>query len=118
MAYENQVHLLGNLTADPELKKVGETTVATFTVAINSRGKDRKPNAEFFPCEVWGGWADNFVKTAKKGALVAVYGRLKQDTWEDKTSQEKRSRVLVRADRAYHLESQFGGEEPPSEPSA
>ena len=118
MAYENQVHLLGNLTADPDVKKVGPTTVASFTVAVNTRGKDRKPHGEFFPCEVWGGWADNFVKTAKIGALVAVYGRLKQDSWEDKTSKEKRSRVLVRADRAYHLESQFGGEEPTSESPA
>ncbi len=115
MAYENQVHLMGNLTADPEVKKVGPTTVASFTVAVNARGKDHKPHAEFFPCEVWGGWADNFVKTARKGSLVAVYGRLEQDALEDKASQEKRSRVLVRADRVYHIESQFAGEEPASE---
>jgi single-strand DNA-binding protein len=112
---ENTVHLLGNLTADPELKRVGATALATFTVAINFRDKSGKTSAEFFPCEVWGGWAENLVKTAKKGALVAVYGRLKQDTWEDKASQEKRSRVVVRADRVYHLQPRFSeaGEPPP-----
>lgn len=80
MAYQrNDVHLVGRLTADPEIKKAGDSSVASFTLAINYKDRDDKPYGEFFDCQVWGGWAENLVKTAKKGALVAVYGRLRQE---------------------------------------
>src|SRR5882672_10203697 len=77
MAYINQVTLMGHLTADPELKTTpAGDSVATFSVAVNSKLKSGESRAEFFDVEIWKGWATNLCKTAKKGALVLLTGRL------------------------------------------
>ena len=117
MAYQrNDVHLVGRLTAAPELKKVGDSSVANFTLAINYKDLDDKPRGEFFDCDVWGGWAENLVKTAKKGSLVAVYGRLRQEKWTDKETQKGRSKIVVCAEAAYHVRQEdFPAEVGPGE---
>ncbi len=104
MAYQrNDVHLVGRLAADLELKKVGDNSVVNFTLAINYKDRDDKPRGEFFDCETWGGWAENLVKTARKGSVVAVYGRLRQEKWTDKETQKGRSKIVIRAESAYHV---------------
>ncbi len=112
MPYLNTVTLLGHLTADPELKTTpGGDAVATFSVGINSKLKNGDSRAEFFDCEVWKGWAENLCKTAKKGSLVLLHGRLRQEQWVDAKTNAKRSRVKVVAQRALHVEAKYAGEE-------
>jgi len=47
---------------------------------------------------VWGPSAENFAKLAKKGQEILIDGSIRQDTWEDKESGQKRSKLYVRAD--------------------
>ena len=113
MPYLNTITLMGHLTADPELKATpAGDSVATFSVAINSKLKSGESRAEFFDCEVWKGWAENLCKTARKGSLVLLQGRLRQEQWVDAKTNGKRSRVKVVAQRAFHVEAQYAGDEP------
>jgi len=117
MPYLNTVTLMGHLVADPELRSTpGGEKVANFSLGVNLKAKDGKEHAEFFNVEVWGGWAENLTKTARKGALVLVEGRLRQETWKDKESGENRSRVKVRARRAFHVQVQYEGRPDPDIP--
>ncbi len=118
MPYLNTVTLLGHLTADPELKTTPSgDSVATFSVGINSKLKSGDSRAEFFDCEVWKGWAENLCKTARKGSLVLLQGRLRQEQWVDAKTNAKRSRVKVVAQRALHVEAKYAGEEAEPEDS-
>src|SRR5688572_13831936 len=105
MPYINTTTLMGYLTADLELRSVqGGSTVASFTLGITSGGFEGRPKrAAFFDCEVWGGWAQILCKSARKGSLVLVEGRLAQDRWVDKETEKNRSRIKVVAEKAFHL---------------
>ena len=124
MPYLNSVTLMGNITADPELRHIASgEVVATFRLAVNhTKSDDKTRKGEFFDCDVWGGWATNLTKTAKKGSLIVVEGRLAQDRWLDPKTQQSRSRVKIVARRAFHVVPQYGprevgeeGSEPGSE---
>lgn len=119
MAYLNHVTLMGNLTADLELKTTpAGNSVASFTIAVNSKSRGGESRADFFDCVVWKGWAENLAKTARKGSLVLVEGKLAQEQWVDPKTKGKRSRVRIQAMRALHMEAQYAGEgrEPEPEP--
>jgi single-strand DNA-binding protein len=81
----NKVILVGRLTKDPEVKQVGNSTVASFTIA-NGRsymsGNEKKEETSFIDCEAWGKLAEVFEKYTEKGKQVLISGRLKQSTWE------------------------------------
>ena len=117
MPYLNQVTLMGHLTADPELKKTPSgDSVATFSLALNYTLKSGEQRADFFDCEVWKGWAENLCRTAKKGSLVQVVGRLKQERWVDRETNTNRSRVKIVAQRAFDFPARSAGEAPDREP--
>lgn len=112
----NHVTLMGHLTADLEIRHTPNgDKVGNFSLGVNYRSRDGKEHAEFYQCEVWKGWAENLARTAKKGALVLVEGRLMQETWRDKETGQNRSRVKVRAKRAFHIQVQYDST-PPTEP--
>lgn len=106
MTYCNTVLLMGHMTEDPVLKATpGGESVLTFGVGYNPTRKDgSKLEPEFFRCEVWGGWARTLSRTARKGALVVVEGRLKQDRWTDAKTGLNREQVMVLALRVFHVE--------------
>ena len=109
MASINKVTLMGNLTRDPELRFAPSgSAVANFSIAVNYRNQDSgEEHAEFFDCECWGGWGENLCKTAKKGSCVLVVGRLRNATGRDQESGDKRSRIKVRAQSAFHVQPQY-----------
>ena len=113
MASINKVTLMGNLTRDPELRYAPSgTPVANFSIAVNYRNQESgEEHAEFFDCEVWGGWAENLCKTAKKGSCVLVDGRLRQEIWRDKDTGDNRYRVKVRGRSAFHVQLQYAERE-------
>jgi len=93
----NQTVQVGRLTSDPESRKVGEkeTTITTGTVAVNE-GKDK---VSFFNFEVWGQSAEFLAEHGKKGNIVGLSGRLRQDKWKDKETGLPREKVIIVADR-------------------
>ena len=80
----NKIHLIGNCTADPELRTTTSgKNVCTFTVAANRRKKvEGQPDADFFRVSAWNALADNCAKYLVKGKKVAVIGSVSLHTYE------------------------------------
>lgn len=100
MASFNKVILAGNLTRDPELRYTPKgTAVARITLAVNRTysGEDgqKKEEVSFVDVDVWGRQAEVIGQYMKKGRPLLVEGRLKQDTWEDKNTKQKQSKLKV-----------------------
>lgn len=94
------VIMMGNLTADPELRYTPKGSgIAQFNVAINRKWKsesgEMKEEVSFIGVTAFGKQADTVAKYFSKGDPIIVHGRLKQETWDDKTSGAKRSKTLV-----------------------
>ncbi len=109
----NRVILMGNLTRDPELRYTPQgTAVVDLSLAINSvrgRGDDRKEETVFVDVTVWDRMAENCNEYLAKGRPVLVEGRLRQDTWEDRETGKKRSKIAVTAQSVQFLGSREGG---------
>ncbi|MGH3979877.1 MAG: single-stranded DNA-binding protein [Pseudonocardiaceae bacterium] len=97
MANETILTLIGNLTADPELRYTGSgTAVANFTVASTPRyfkdGEWRDGDALFMRCSLWRQPAENVAESLHKGDRVIVTGRLRQRSYE--TSEGEKRTVI------------------------
>ena len=106
----NSTILIGNLTADIELKKTqSNKSVCDFSIAINN-GKDRNGNereATFINCQAWEGTAEILTKYTSKGSKIAVNGHLDVQRWQDQNG-NNRSKMIVLADRIELLGSRQG----------
>ena len=96
----NIVHLIGNLTRDPELRVTpAGTAICQFGLAINRKFKDgagaEREEVLFLDCEAWAKAGETIAKYCTKGRPLYVGGRLKLDQWEDKTTHEKKSKIKV-----------------------
>jgi len=105
MAGDTPITVVGNLTADPELRFTPSgAAVANFTVASTPRFFDRQTSewkdAEtlFMRCSVWREAAENAAESLTRGARVVVTGRLVSRSWEDKETGQKRSVMEMQAD--------------------
>lgn len=94
----NRVIIAGNLTRDPELRySQSGTAVSKATIAVNrkwGKGDDQKEEVSFIDVTAFGKQAEQFGEY-KKGQNVIVDGRLKLESWEDKQTKEKRSKLGV-----------------------
>lgn len=104
MAGDTTITVIGNLTADPELRFTPSgAAVANFTVASTPRMFDRQSNewkdgeALFLRCNIWREAAENVAESLTRGARVVVTGRLKQRSFETREG-EKRTVVEVEVD--------------------
>ncbi|MHC2187181.1 single-strand DNA-binding protein [Rathayibacter agropyri] len=104
MAGETIITVVGNLTADPELRYTqGGLAVANFTIASTPRTFDRQANdwkdgeALFLRASVWREFAENVAGTLTKGSRVIATGRLKQRSYETKEG-EKRTSIELEID--------------------
>jgi single-strand DNA-binding protein len=109
MADLNKVFLMGRLTFDPELRYAPSGSAVTeLRLAINrvwtGRDGDRKEEVLFIDVTVWDRQAENCCQYLKKGSQVHIEGALKMDTWDDKTTGEKRSKIKVQAERVQFLD--------------
>ena len=100
MASFNKVILAGNLTRDPEMKYTSKgTAVASFGLAVNRRWKsetgETREEVSFIDVDAFGKQAEVIAQYLKKGNPFLVEGRLKQDTWEDKNTHQKQSKLKV-----------------------
>ncbi len=113
MASFNKVIIAGNLTRDPELRYTPKgTAVARFTLAVNrvwrTETGETKEEVSFIDVDAFGRQAENIGKYMKKGRPLLVEGRLKQDSWEDKTTQQKRSKLMVVLESFSFIDSNRG----------
>lgn len=105
----NQVILLGRLTRDPEQRTTTSgKTIVSFSLAVDRGGKD--DGADFFEITAWEKLGELVVKYVAKGRKVLVQGRLRQDTWDDKETGKKRSRVAVVATDVTFLDAPRDGD--------
>jgi single-strand DNA-binding protein len=101
MASFNRVILLGNLTRDPQVRYTpGGTAVSEIGLAVNRTWFDQKTNSRreevtFVDVTLWGRQAEVAGEYLSKGRQVLIEGRLQLDTWEDKESGQKRSKLRV-----------------------
>ncbi len=104
MAGDTIITVVGNLTADPELRFTPSgAAVANFTVASTPRIFDRQSNewkdgdALFMRCSIWREAAENVAESLTRGSRVIVQGRLKQRSYETREG-EKRTVVELEVD--------------------
>ncbi|HWC80196.1 MAG TPA: single-stranded DNA-binding protein [Pseudonocardiaceae bacterium] len=104
MAGETVITVVGNLTADPELRFTPSgAAVANFTVASTPRTFDRQSGewkdgeALFLRCNIWRQAAENVAESLTRGMRVVVQGRLRQRSYETKEG-EKRTVVELEVD--------------------
>ena len=92
----NQVILMGRLTRDPEQRTTTSgKTVVSFSLAVDRVGQDDQ--ADFFDVTAWEKLGELVMQYLGKGRRVLVQGRLRQDSWDDKETGKKRSRIEVTA---------------------
>lgn len=90
----NQVILMGRLTRDPEQRTTSTgKTIASFGIAVDRGGQD--DTADFFNVTAWEKLGELVVQYLAKGRRVLVQGRLRQDSWDDKETGKKQSRIEV-----------------------
>ena len=100
MASFNKVILIGNLTADPELKQTTNgLSVCRFTLAINRRygrsGEQGQQTADFITIVAWRQTAEFVSRYFKKGRPILVCGQIQSRSWNDPNGQKKYSTEVV-----------------------
>jgi single-strand DNA-binding protein len=105
MSGYNQVVLLGNLTADPELRYTPNGTAVTdLRLAVNETRRGEEVTL-FIDVTAWDKTAEACGQYISKGSQILVAGRLRQETWEDRDTGKKRSKISVTANTVQFLRS-------------
>jgi single-strand DNA-binding protein len=111
MANFNKVILAGNLTRDPELRYTPKgTAIAKIGLAINrtwtSESGEKKEEVTFVDVDAFGKTAEIIGQYLKKGRPILVEGRLRYESWDDKQTGQKRSRLGVVMESFQFMDSQ------------
>lgn len=105
----NQVILMGRLTRDPEQRTTNTgKTIASFSIAVDRGGQEDA--ADFFNVTAWEKLGELVMQYLAKGRRVLVQGRLRQDSWDDKETGKKQSRIEVVATDVTFLDGPNGGD--------
>jgi single-strand DNA-binding protein len=109
MPDQNTVVISGRLSRDPELRYTQqETAVAEFSIATSEeyeKNGEKKETTSFIDCKAWRGNAEKIAKQKKGDSVIAV-GKLRVDSWEDKTTHQKRYKTYVLVEA---VTNPFGG---------
>jgi single-strand DNA-binding protein len=102
MANLNKVMIIGNVTRDPEIKYTPQGRAVTdLSVAVNRTykvGEEKREEVTYVEVTLWGRTAETAGEYCKKGRAVFIEGRLQLDSWEDKTTGQKRNKLRVVGD--------------------
>lgn len=117
----NRVVVSGNLTRDPELRVTpGGTQVLGFGVAVNGRCRNQQtgewedyPN--FIDCTMFGNRAEALSRILRKGMKVAIEGKLRYSSWEDKNGGGRRSKVEIIPDEVVLMSQNPNGQQAPQQ---
>lgn len=115
MASFNRVIIIGNLTRDPELKYTAKgQAILKITIACNRKWKtdtgEQKDEVTFVDVTAWGKAAEIVAQYSRKGKSLMVEGRLHAETWDDKTTGQKRHKMGVVMESFQFLDSGEKGE--------
>ena len=118
--YLNKALIIGNLTRDPELKAIPSgIKVCSFSVATNRVWKDKngakQEAADYHNVVVFGRQAETVAQYMKKGSQVMVEGRMQTRSWDDQTTNTKKYRTEIIADRVQFGTNSGGGSRPSSQ---
>lgn len=121
MASLNKVMLIGNLTRDPEIKYTPKgTAIADIGLAVNrnysTESGEKREEVTFIDVTLWGRVAEIVGEYCKKGKPLFVEGRLQLDTWDDKQTGQKRSKLKVIGENIQLLGGGFSSEKQPEGP--
>ena len=110
----NKVMLMGNLTRDPEIKYTPKgMAIAHFGIAVNrvwsNEAGEKQEEVTFIDIEMFGRKAEVVGEYFKKGKPIYVEGRLKLDSWDDKATGQKKSKLKVVGETFEFLGSREGG---------
>jgi single-strand DNA-binding protein len=108
MANFNKVLLLGNVTRDPEIRYTPKgSAVCDLGVAVNRNyttdSGEKREEVTFVDVTLWGRTAEVAGEYLKKGRPVFIEGRLQMDSWDDKQTGQKRTRLRVVAENMHML---------------
>ena len=114
MASFNKVILLGNLTRDPEVRYTPKgSAVCDLGIAVNrvftTEAGERREEVTYVDVVLWSRLAEIAGEYLKKGRPVFIEGRLQMDSWEDKQSGQKRTKLRVVGESMQLLGSRPGG---------
>ena len=115
MANLNKVMIIGNLVADPDVRTtprgntVTELRLAGTRVSSGPHEGERREETTFLDVTCWGRTAEIAGQYLAKGRPVFIEGRLQQDTWEDKQTGQKRSKIRIVAENMQLLGGREGG---------
>ena len=114
MANVNKVILIGNCTRDPEVRYTPKgTAVADIGLAMNryfsSDGGERREETTFVDVTLWGRQAEVAGEYLKKGRPVYIEGRLQMDSWDDKNTGQKRTKLKIVGEQMQLLGSRDSG---------
>lgn len=114
MASVNKVLLIGNLTRDPEVRYTPKGSAVTdLGLAVNRRytldNGERVEETTFVDVTLWGRQAELAQQYLTKGRGAYIEGRLQMDTWDDKETGKKRSKLKVVGDNLQFLPDGRGG---------
>ncbi len=112
----NHIHLIGYLGNDPEIKEKNGTTCARLSLAVTNAYKDKEGNrqehTDWIPVVAFRGLAKT-LEHVKKGARIAVYGRLKTQSYETKEGERRTSFEVVAKDITFLTRGGRGTSEEP-----
>jgi len=122
MANFNKVILAGNLTRDPEMRYTPKgTAVVRIGLAINRNWKtetgETKEEVTFVDVDAFGRTAEVISQYLKKGRPILMEGRLRYESWDDKQTNQKRSKLGVVLENFQFLDSGRSGEGSSGEPA-
>ena len=113
MANLNKVMIIGNVTRDPEVKYTPKGSAVTdLGIAVNRTskvGEERKEEVTYVDVTLWGRLAEIAGEYCRKGKSVYIEGRLQLDSWEDKATGQKRSKLRVVGEEMQLLGPKVGG---------
>lgn len=118
----NKVILMGNLTREPEINYTsGGTAVCDITIATNRTYRDADENKQeettFSDVTFWGRKAEVIGEYVKKGHPLYIEGRLTLDTWEDKETGQKRSKLKITGETFEFIQARSDSQPAPSRPA-
>ena len=114
MASFNKVILLGNLTRDPEVRYTPKgSAVCDLGIAVNrvytTEGGERREEVTFVDVVLWARLAEIACEYLKKGRPIFIEGRLQMDSWDDKQTGQKRTKLRVVGETMQLLGGRPGG---------
>jgi len=114
MASLNKVMLIGNCTRDPEIRYTPKgTPIVELGIAVNRRytaeNGEKREETTFVDVTLWSRLAEIAAEYLRKGRPVYIEGRLQLDSWDDKATGQKRSKLRVVGEEMQLLGSREGG---------